>query len=197
MPAADWSVIVLAGGRATRLGGIDKSRLALPGGSSLGVLLAGLPDDARVVVAGPEQATSRPVTFVAEEVPFGGPVAGIAAGLPHIHTPHVVVLAVDAPWSVRLIPTLLEEMSRSGDDVVVPVTGDGRRQLLCSAWNTAALRAAVAGLPDPHGVPVRDLVGACLVREWPVPASTADLLRDIDTPEDLARARGRFPGRAQ
>ena len=195
--AADWSVLVLAGGRATRLDGADKAGLSLGEESVLDTLLSGLPDGVPVVIAGPRRPTARPVTFAVEEVPYGGPVAGIAAALPLVRTAGVVVLAVDAPWSAAMVPALMEEGRRTDASVVVPVTADGRRQTLCSAWRAADLRATVAALADPYGVAVHRLLAGAAVRDWPVPASVEDLFQDIDTPDDLVRARARSRRRPQ
>ena len=78
---------------------MGRDKLAEPLGSAtvLDVTLAGLPAGWPVVCVGPERPTARPVTWTVEQPPGGGPVPAIAAGLAHVTTPVVVVLAGDMP----------------------------------------------------------------------------------------------------
>ena len=191
-----WTAIVLTGGTGRRLGGLDKAALVIAGVPLLDHLLDALPADVPVVVAGPERPTNRGVTFRAEEPRGTGPVAGIAAASGDVGTPYVMVLAVDIPWSAAIVPILIAQLAEADDaDVVIPVDANGRRQLLCSAWRTAALQSALDRLGEPRGRSVRDLVEGARVREYLPTPDEAPLLADIDTPADLAREhrRGRGP----
>jgi molybdopterin-guanine dinucleotide biosynthesis protein A len=187
--ALDWSVIVLGGGRATRLGGLDKSAVDLGGRTTLDRLLSTLPTDVDVIVAGPPQAVHRPVRFRMEEPRFGGPVAGIAAALPDVTTPAVALAAVDAPWGGALLDTLVEHLRDHGGDAVIPTDIDGRRQVLLSAWRTSALRSALDRLGDPRGRAVRELETDADVVEFPLTPDQQALTLDIDTEADLERAQ--------
>ena len=74
-----YDVVVLTGGRGSRLGGVDKAGLAV-GGVAIGArVLAAVPDAGRSVVVG-EPVPGADVV-VREEPVGGGPVAGLAAGL--------------------------------------------------------------------------------------------------------------------
>ena len=75
-------------------------------------------------------------------------------------------------------------------EVLVPVDSRGREQVLCCAWDTEALRSALATLGDPRGRAVRDLIGAADATRWQVDAVSSSLLADIDTPADLELAQG-------
>ncbi len=184
-PPTPATVVVLCGGSSRRLG---RDKLAEPLGATtvLDVTLAGLPAGWPVVCVGPERSTERAVTWTVEEPPGGGPVPAIAAGLAHVTTPVVVVLAGDmpfaGPWAVRLADavaaSLAEAMAaRDGDDRLNP--------LLC-AYRTSALRAAIP--LDPAGRPARQLLLSLEHGMLRVP--TADAV-DVDTPEALAAARRR------
>jgi molybdopterin-guanine dinucleotide biosynthesis protein A len=190
-----WSAIVLAGGTAQRLGGIDKASLEVSGRTLLDHLIGTLPDTVPIVVAGPRRPTVRPVTYRVEDPAGSGPVAAIAAALAAISTPHVAVVAVDIPWSGPVVLRLMDELSDAGDagdaEAIIPIDAQGRRQLLCSAWRTTALAAALDRLGDPGGRSVRALVDGVVVRERPLSEDEAVMLADIDTPDDLARERQR------
>lgn len=105
-PGGTAEAIVLAGGRASRLGGIDKPRLRVGQETLLDGVIRALTDAGcrRIVVAGPvaEESAADHVEWVREDPPFGGPVAGIAAALERVASPTVFVLAGDlaAPESV-------------------------------------------------------------------------------------------------
>lgn len=188
-----WSAIVLAGGTAQRLGGIDKALLEVSGSTLLDHLISALPDTIPIVVAGPRRPTVRAVTFRVEDPAGSGPVAAISAALPAISTPHVAVIAVDIPWAAPVVMRLVDELSRAGDaEAIIPIDAQGRRQLLCSAWRTTALAAALDRLGDPGGRSVRSLVDGVAVRERPLSQDEAVMLADIDTPDDLAREQQRL-----
>src|SRR3954451_21606618 len=91
--AEPYDAVVLAGGSGRRLGGVDKPALRVGSTSLLDRVLGAVPDASSVVVVGPSRATSRPVTWVREDPPGGGPVAALAAGLPLMTAPFVAVLA--------------------------------------------------------------------------------------------------------
>ncbi|HYT10055.1 MAG TPA: hypothetical protein VEL73_05275, partial [Mycobacteriales bacterium] len=70
---------------------------------------------------------------------------------------------------------------------------DGRRdQPLCSVWRTGALRAAVAAVGGPAGVPMRAVLAAAgpVVRRAPEARDGPPPWFDCDTDEDLRTARG-------
>ena len=188
-----WSAIVLAGGTARRLGGVDKASLEVSGRTLLDHLIGALPDTVPIVVAGPRRPTMRAVTFRVEDPAGSGPVAAISAALAAISTPHLVVVAVDIPWAAPVVMRLVDELCRGGDaEAIIPIDAQGRRQLLCSAWRTTALTAALERLGDPGGRSVRALVDGVAVRERPLSPDEAAMLADIDTPDDLARERQRL-----
>jgi molybdopterin-guanine dinucleotide biosynthesis protein A len=190
-----WSAIVLAGGTAQRLGGVDKALLEVSGRTLLDHLIGTLPDTVPIVVAGPRRPTVRAVTFRVEDPAGSGPVAAISAALAAISTPHLAVVAVDTPWAAPVVMRLVDELTRAGEaEAIIPIDSQGRRQLLCAAWRTTALTAALERLGDPDGRSVRALVDGVAVRERPLSPDEAAMLADIDTPDDLARERQR-PGR--
>lgn len=176
-------IVVLAGGRSRRFGS-DKLAAPVAGRPLLDTLLIGLPADADIVCVGPRRPTARPVRWVLEDPPLGGPLAGVAAGVGILATDVVVVLAGDMPWSGPAIGTLLTALrqapraaaalARDDDGQVNPLLGAYRREALA------------AYLPDPaHGLPARKLLGLPHV-EVPITGRPG---RDVDVPTDLPGAR--------
>jgi molybdopterin-guanine dinucleotide biosynthesis protein A len=184
----EWTALVLAGGRGSRLG-VDKAAITIDGTPALDRLLSSLPGGVPVVVVGPERRTRRPVTFRRERPIFGGPVAGIASGLEAVRTPVTALLAVDLPWAGELVERLITEFATCDAAALVPVDGEGFRQPLCAVARTDALRAALAGLGDPHGASVRDLMSRLDIQERLLGEAERRWVQDIDTPDDLRRAR--------
>ncbi len=178
------SAIVLAGGTARRFG---SDKLAAPLGDStvLDRLLDGLPgpNEWPVVCVGPARATSRPVHWVRENPPLGGPVAAIAAGLASGRIPEgiVVVLAGDQPYAAAAALRLSALLDQSPDaDAVVSVDDRGRTNPLLAAYRIEALRGALPA--DPGGAAARSLLDRLSV----LPLRVGDEeSRDVDTPEDL------------
>jgi len=99
-------LIVLAGGRGSRLGGAVKPAVEVAGRTLLSRVLDARTLARRVVIVGPVSARvaagpeASGVLWALEDPPFGGPVAGIAAGLAALARP------VPAPASTPgAIPT--------------------------------------------------------------------------------------------
>jgi len=188
-PPIDWTALVLAGGRGSRLGNDDKAAITIAGTSRLDHLIGALPDLVPVVVAGPECPTPRPVTFRREWPIHGGPVAGIASGLGAVRTPVTVLLAVDMPWAGGLAAQLIAEFESCDAAALVPVDGSGVWQPLCAVVRTEALRAALLELGNPDGRSLRDLILRLDVQERPLDELEVGWVDDVDTPDDLRKAR--------
>jgi molybdopterin-guanine dinucleotide biosynthesis protein A len=186
-PLPPYTAVVLAGGRAARLGGQAKPQLEVGGRSMLATVLAAVEDADRRVVVGPPQPVPDDVVRVREEPPGGGPVAALRAGLPEVPTDVVVLLAGDLPFLTGA--TIAELRTALREDGVLVVDDTGRDQLLLGAWRTAALRRAVAGSVGP--VPLRRVLAPLRpTRLRPaVPPGSPPPWLDCDTPADLARAR--------
>jgi molybdopterin-guanine dinucleotide biosynthesis protein A len=180
MAAPAYEVVVIAGGASHRFGA-DKLALLLDR------TLSGLPAAAPVVCVGPvRQTPSRTgVTWVREEPAGTGPLAAVAAALRRPAGEPVVVLAGgDMPSVGSAVPALVAALTAagSGTDAVLLTDGQGRRQVLASAWHRAALAAAVDAVGDPDGVPLQRLLDGPRVALLPDLWGAA---RDVDTPADL------------
>lgn len=175
--------IVLAGGSARRLSGVDKPELRVGGISLLGRAVEALSGADPVVVCGPRRPGYDTVVWTREAVPGAGPVAALAAGLEAVDAEIVVLLAADLPGIRRSTVERLRSTVVSADGAVL-VDAAGERQWLVSAWRTAALREAMPERPD--NASLRRTLGGLRIAEVPAEPGESD---DIDTPEDLEKHR--------
>jgi molybdopterin-guanine dinucleotide biosynthesis protein A len=189
-----YDAVVLTGGRSSRLGGLHKPGVSL-GGRTIGArVLDAVRDADRTVVVGPQVPGTTVDLITREEPPGAGPVAGLAAGLIGVLAPAVATLGGDLPFLDRA--AVLELRTALNEDpaaaAALYVDDEGRDQPLCAVWSTEALRAALARVGGPGGVPLRRVVEAApgtvlrlrSGRDGPPPWF------DCDTDRDLATARG-------
>lgn len=179
MPALH--AIVLAGGRARRLGGVDKLLLRVDGRTLLERVVAALASAERIAVVGPKRHVplAREVAWVREEPAFGGPAAAVAAGLRALDPApddEVLVLAGDL---VR--PDLVVDALRSGEGNRVGVDPTGHRQWVCCRVRAGDLAAAVASVDTADG-PLKALIGTLDPVDVPL---GAEACADLDTPDDV------------
>lgn len=176
-----FAAVVLAGGTGERLGGRDKASLEWAGRSLLDRVLDALEEADEVVVAGPPAPTARPVRFVREDPPAGGPVAGLLAARRALaaEASVVVVAAVDMPL---LTSATIERLlaAAAGHDGAVLVDESGRRHL-AAALDLARLDA-VAPEDGGHGQSWRGLLAGLGLVEVGARAGEG---HDVDTWADL------------
>ncbi|UQS25073.1 NTP transferase domain-containing protein [Amycolatopsis thermalba] len=181
---SDLAAVVLAGGSARRLSGVDKPMLVVGGKPLLHRVIAAVGGADPVVVVGPARDGVAGVRWAREDPPGGGPAAALAAGLRHVTTSRVAVLAGDL---AGVTPSTTERLTAAlGDADGAILTDDaGRRQWLIGVWRTASLRAALPA--EPGGTALRRVLGHLRIVE--VPAAPGECA-DVDTPQDLDRLKG-------
>ncbi|MCS3444210.1 molybdenum cofactor guanylyltransferase [Microbacterium phyllosphaerae] len=191
---AQPAAIVLAGGRASRLGGAAKPLLEVDGRTLLDHAVVALADCEPVVVVGPRMPVGGHVVWTQETPAFGGPVAGIAAGLALIDSAEVYVLAADLPNAEAAVALLRQHPPPSeNQDGLCLADASGRMQWLTGRYRVAALRTALTRLPDAgRDASARALLGGLAIGTLPA----GDLATDVDTWDDLERARATMAQRA-
>ena len=183
LTASGFCGVVLAGGTAARMDGVDKASVELHGRTLLELAIDAFLDADEVVVVAPDSVpTSRPVTFVCEDPPRGGPVAGLLTGVDALlrHPRLIGVLAVDMP---RVTPATMRRLREAteGHDGAFLVDAGGRRQL-AGVLDAAALGGVRPDLEGQHGMALHRLLAPLRLAE--VPADGDEGL-DIDTWADL------------
>jgi molybdopterin-guanine dinucleotide biosynthesis protein A len=173
----EWAAIILTGGTARRLGGVDKASLVVEGQTLIERSLAAVVAAADVVVVGEPVSTSRGVRFTREQPAYGGPAAAVVAGLAEVTADLVAVLAVDLAFVTASTMSRLLDGAIGHDGAVLV---DGGRHHLALVVRRAALAAVV---PDQTtGLALWKLLAPLDLAEVP---ALGDEARDIDTWADL------------
>lgn len=190
--------IILAGGRATRMGGGDKGLLTVGGRSLLAHVIDRLEPQVAGMALNANGDASRFASFGLPVVPdsmgdFPGPLAGVLAGMDWAASQgadHVVSVAADTPFfPCDLVPQLLVAAADTGLALAATPRDDGRvgHHPTFGVWPVALredLRQALEGgvrkvlaWTDRHGAGTA---------HWP--STDPDPFFNVNTPEDLARA---------
>jgi molybdopterin-guanine dinucleotide biosynthesis protein A len=188
----DVTALVLAGGRATRLGGAIKHELVIDGEAIFARQHAVLaPRVHEILIASPVDVAGA--RCVRDAVEGGGPLAGIAAGLAAMTTPWLLVVAGDMPWLHGPSIDLLLDATKDGLDAIGVRINNLPEPLFCVVHararpaidrRLAAARYKASELLTDSGLEV------AWIHERELRALDPELrgLRDIDEPSDLPTA---------
>jgi len=198
--------LILAGGRARRMGGEDKALFTLGGKPMLAHAIERLTPQCRALVL---NANGDPTRFARFALPviaddcldFSGPLAGLLAGLDYSarnlpDIAHVVSLPVDTPFAPHdLVARLHQARRASGAEIAVARSG-AHDHHLAALWPVTIARALRDAL---RGEDLRK-VGSFAARfrlahaEWPI--APLDPFFNVNTPDDLARAEAMVRGKS-
>lgn len=126
--------LILAGGRGTRMGGVDKGLALLDGQAMVAHVIARLAPQVGSLIINANRSQERYAAFgypvwPDEQADFAGPLAGLQAGLRHCITPYLLTAPCDSPY---LPPDLLLNLSQAlqdgAADLAVAVTVDPETQ---------------------------------------------------------------------
>ena len=189
------TAIVLCGGRARRLGGIEKPLVDLGGKPLLAHVIARLEPmvDDFVLSVARQAERYQPFGYpvVADDDPGQGPLAGIVSALAAVQTPWILTTPADTPFlPSNLVAALAPACARRGAAVV---TAGGHRQNL-SMLLDQRLAASLAEFYRSGDRAVHRWLVANGVDEVEFPR---DGFFNINTPEDLALARTEANRRSQ
>ncbi|HET7481362.1 MAG TPA: NTP transferase domain-containing protein, partial [Actinomycetota bacterium] len=121
--------------------GTDKAEIDVGGMRMIDRVVDAVSDATQVIVVGPPRRTARPVVWLREDPPGGGPLPAVLAGLSVVTAPFVAVVAVDMPLFERA--TIEALRAAVGDhDAAVLVDVEERIQPLAAFHRTERLRAA-------------------------------------------------------
>ena len=134
IPKEQITGLILAGGKGTRMGSVDKGLQLFRGEPMAQQALRRLQPQVGAVIINANQNTDRyrqlGVPVWPDEVPgFAGPLAGLHAGLSHCDTPYLVTAPCDSPFlPADLVDRLSESLLTARADIAVAVTGEGAQQ---------------------------------------------------------------------
>ena len=206
------SALILAGGKATRFGGIAKHELVVDGETILARQTRVLaPCVAEILVSSPQPIEGYRTVADMPEHSGAGPLAGIAAGLSACRTTWLLVLAGDMPYItgdlvrrlLAVVPADPPTASAAPADHVASAAAD---PMVSGARGLDAVGVRVNALPEPlvcvlhrRTLPVverriaarRFKASGLLTDEglrvtW-IDWADAAALQNINSPEDLAR----------
>ncbi len=190
--------IILAGGQARRLGGVDKALIAVGGEPILARLAhrlssqcAGLALNAN---GDPQRFAGFGLEVVADDIAgFPGPLAGVLAGMDYVAAnfaaiPSVVTVPADTPFIPRdLVARLWDARERAGADIAVARSGE-RDHHAIALWPVALRGALRRALAEEQLRKVAGFIARfnATVVEWPT--EPYDPFFNLNRPEDVKRA---------
>jgi molybdopterin-guanine dinucleotide biosynthesis protein A len=197
---ASFPGVILSGGKSSRMG---EPKALLPFGSARLIdhiaarlkpqvtALAINSNTAEIMIAG---APSFADCFDN----FPGPLAGIHASLAfaQVNWPdasHIAVVPIDAPFFPADLVSQLETVLTGPDDIALGISG-GQMHPVTGLWPVSVLDRLASWLENPPTLKVRAFLDGLPVRtvafpNLETPLGPLDPFFNINTPEDLARAR--------
>ncbi len=185
--------LILAGGRARRMGGEDKGLLKLAGRPMVAHVIERLRPqvDALLINANRNleayEALGAPV--VPDRLPdFGGPLAGMDAGLAAARTGYLVVVPCDSPYlPADLVARLREALESAGAELAVAHDGERAHPVFC------LLRTMLGASLERALAEGERKIDRWYARHRVVEADFSDqpqAFANVNTPEDRARLAG-------
>ena len=182
--ASNPDSIVVAGGKASRMGGLDKAMLplGLRGNALLAEVIKSCPGKVFVVGYPRESIAAGDFTWLPDLNPGGGPAAGIWSGLASVTSEYVFVSAADQTLAPETVSALIA--AAAGNDGAWALRSDGSGQPLCACVRTDLLRDLMAPTQGINQSPLRLLSVLNMVGVTVNP----DQVVDFDTWQDVAKA---------
>ena len=197
-PRHDITGVVLAGGRARRMGGEDKGLIRVGGEAMVVHALRGLAPQVGALLVNANRNQERyaelggcPVVADADG-DYAGPLAGMASAMQHATTRYILTVPCDSPL---LAPGLGERLfgALRADDAEISVAHDGVRMQPVFALLDCALHLSIVDYLASGGRKIdawyaqRRLALADL-------SDDPDMFLNVNTPEDRTLLEGRLAG---
>lgn len=194
MAEVTYDALILAGGRARRLDGASKPDLVVAGLRLLDLtFIATATARRRVVVGPPSLGLPAGVLHTQESPAYGGPVAGIEAGLALLPATGdsegpddipVLVLACDMPFLSAIASRLLARLGTS--DGAHLLDRNGHAQWLAAVYRPSALRRALDALRHDGGTTNASVRRLTASLDLTAVSVSGEECTDIDTWADWA-----------
>lgn len=139
--------IILAGGKATRMGGTDKATLEISGKQVIRHIAETLEKmfNKIIVVTNTDKTYDiGPAIYTHDEIPYLGPLGGILAGIKSSASNHCFVVACDMPFiNARLIKDMYNKIA---DNDIVVSSYSGKIEPLFGFYSKNCIEPIQAGL---------------------------------------------------
>jgi molybdopterin-guanine dinucleotide biosynthesis protein A len=194
---ANRSALIFAGGRATRLGGVNKALLEIGQSTILSRILGALrPLVAECVVLTNDATLERvpEVRLVFDPEPHAGVLPALAAGLEAAHSELCLAVACDMPFVSRAVfEQLLNLQALENADVVIPRAGEYLEPMHAVYRRHEVLSAIRAALARGEQRMISYLAAVRVVEvaepDWRVWDPTGRAFFNVNTPADLQEAQ--------
>jgi len=188
------AAFVLAGGKSSRMGR-DKATLSLHGRTLLQLALSTLREiTGNVSILGsPQIYGDQGAPVIPDIIPECGPLSGIHAALTHTRAAYNLIMAVDTPFlSADFLRFLTSRAVAAGTVITTPEIA-GYTQPLCTVYSRQFLPIAAHALKSGEYkiVPLFPRESTLTISEAEMAqfAFTPEMFDNLNTPEDLERAR--------
>ena len=201
IPAHQITALLLAGGRGSRMGGLDKGLQAFHGEPLAQQVLRRIAPQAGTVLISANRHFADYRRLGAEVITdeladYQGPLAGIHAGLRHCSTPWLLTVPCDSPFvPTDLAQSLGTAIIAHNADLAYVVTGSGQdlREHPVFSLMRASLRDSLGNYLDSGARKVRDWHTG--IKSVAVRIDDEQAFRNLNTIDELAQAFAPDSGR--
>ena len=198
-PRQDITGVVLAGGRARRMGGEDKGLIRVDGEAMVVHALRGLAPQVGALLINANRNQERYAELggchvVADaDADYAGPLAGMASAMQRATTRYILTVPCDSPL---LAPSLGERLFGAllTDDAEISVAHDGIRMQPVFALLECALGQSIVDYLASGGRKIDAWYGQRRLAIADL-SDERDMFLNINTPEDHTLLEGRLAGR--
>ncbi len=195
------TAVVLVGGRARRLGGIDKAALSVPSPSKpqtfLEHILAELKSaDLPILLAGRANQTNPapPHPFIQDNYPNTGPLGALTTAMENASTEWVFIVACDLPaFSATVVQRLLAlRQNHPSATSLIPKTNE-HLEVTAALYHRSHLSALQGELAKGNYSLKRWIhsLDSSNVAIWDTSDDEAQWFRNVNSPEDLRQLQGK------
>lgn len=137
MPNTQVTGVILAGGLARRMGGVDKGRQLLDGQALVEHVAARLAPQVRTLLINANRSQDDYATLGYRLIgdalaDFPGPLAGLHAGLAVTETPFVITAPCDSPYlPMDLVARLYAALQQSDSQLAIATAGGRQHPVFC------------------------------------------------------------------
>jgi molybdopterin-guanine dinucleotide biosynthesis protein A len=198
-PRQDITGVVLAGGRARRMGGADKGLVEVNGEAMVVHALRGLTPQASVLLINANRNQERYAALGGCQVvadadgDYAGPLAGMASAMQQATTRYILTVPCDSPLLAACLGERLFAALRA-EDGEISVAHDGTRMQPVFALLDCALRESIVDYLSSGGRKIDAWYAARRLALADL-SDSPDMFLNINTPEDRDTLEKRLAGK--